>query len=138
MTRKSIDIRLTNHPVQQKRGHCPLPSGEDEFGQIPKMGHGTGPLQVFRAEACALGELFGINICKFQGSFAPFSARFFIDHLTLPLISLTVLYAQCSIYLGFYTPLSILKLLFFSYIVQIKQSLLRKLISNTISIKFLF
>lgn len=51
MPRKSIDIRLTDYPVQQKRGNCALflPSGEDGFGQSPIMGQGTGPLQVLRA-----------------------------------------------------------------------------------------
>ena len=46
MPRKSIDIRLTDYPVKQKRGNCALflPSGEDGFGQSPKMGQGTGPL----------------------------------------------------------------------------------------------
>lgn len=46
MPRKSIDIKFPDHPVQQKRGNCALflPSGEDGFGQRPKMGQGTGPL----------------------------------------------------------------------------------------------
>lgn len=37
MPRKSIDIRLTDNPIQQKRGNCTLflPSGEDGFGQSP-------------------------------------------------------------------------------------------------------
>ena len=51
MPRKSIDIRLTVHPLQQKRGSCTLflPSGEDGFGQSPKLGQGIGPLRVLRA-----------------------------------------------------------------------------------------
>ena len=51
MPRKSIDIRLTDHPLQQKRGSCTLflPSGEDGLGQSPKMGQGTGSLWVLRA-----------------------------------------------------------------------------------------
>ncbi len=51
MPRKSIDIRLTDDPVRQKRGSCALflPSGEDGSGQSPKMGQGTGPLWVLRA-----------------------------------------------------------------------------------------
>ena len=51
MPRKSIDIRLTDHPLQQKRGKCTLflHSGEDGFGQSPKLGQGTGPLRVLRA-----------------------------------------------------------------------------------------
>ena len=51
MPRKSIDIRLTDDPVWQKRGKCALflPSGEDGFGQSPKTGQGTGPLRVLRA-----------------------------------------------------------------------------------------
>ena len=46
MPRKSIDIRLTDNPIQQKRGNCTLflPSGEDGFGQSPIMGQGTSPL----------------------------------------------------------------------------------------------
>ena len=51
MPRKSIDIKFTDYPVQQKRGNCALflPSGEDGFGQRPKMGQGTGSLWVLRA-----------------------------------------------------------------------------------------
>lgn len=51
MPRKPIDIRLTDDPVQQKRGNCTLflPSGEDGFGQSPILGQGTGPLRVLRA-----------------------------------------------------------------------------------------
>ena len=62
MPRKSIDIRLTDNPVQQKRGNCALflPSGEDGFGQSPKLG-----------VLCSIGELFAINICSFQGSSEP-------------------------------------------------------------------
>ena len=46
MPRKSIDKRLTDNPVQQKRGDCALflPSGEDGCGQSPLMGQGTSPL----------------------------------------------------------------------------------------------
>ena len=38
MPRKSIDIKFTDYPVQQKRGNCTLflPSGEDGFGQRPE------------------------------------------------------------------------------------------------------
>ena len=52
MLRKSIDIRLTEYPAQQKRGNYALFlfSGEDGFRQSPKLGQGTGPLQVLRAE----------------------------------------------------------------------------------------
>ena len=37
MPRKSIDIKLSEYPVQQKREHCALflPSGEDGSGQSP-------------------------------------------------------------------------------------------------------
>ncbi len=51
MPRKSIDIKLTDYPVPQKRGLCALflPSGEDGCGQSPLMGQGTGPLWVLRA-----------------------------------------------------------------------------------------
>ncbi len=51
MPRKSIDIKLTDYPVQQKRGICALflPSGEDGFGRSPLMGQGIGPLRVLRA-----------------------------------------------------------------------------------------
>lgn len=46
MPRKSIDIRLTDYPIKQKRGIYALflPSGEDGFGQSPKMGQGTSSL----------------------------------------------------------------------------------------------
>ena len=52
MPRKSIDIKLTDYPVPAEKGNCALflPSGEDGFGQSPKMGQGTGPLRVLRAE----------------------------------------------------------------------------------------
>ena len=51
MPRKSIDIKFTDNPIQQKRGNCTLflPSGEDGFGQSPLIGQGTGPLRVLRA-----------------------------------------------------------------------------------------
>lgn len=51
MSRKSIDIKFPDYPVQQKRDSCALflPSGEDGFGQRPIMGQGTDPLQVLRA-----------------------------------------------------------------------------------------
>ena len=51
MPRKSIDIKLTDYPVLQKRGYCALflPSGEDGCGQSPLMGQGTSPLWVLRA-----------------------------------------------------------------------------------------
>ena len=46
MPRKSIDIKFSDYPVQQKRGNCALflPSGEDGLGQSPILGQGTGPL----------------------------------------------------------------------------------------------
>ena len=51
MPRKSIDIRLSDYPIQQKRdSYAPfLPSGEDGFGQRPIMGQETSPLWVLRA-----------------------------------------------------------------------------------------
>ena len=51
MPQKSIDIKLTDYPVCQKRGNCTLflPSGEDGIGQRPKLGQGTSPLRVLRA-----------------------------------------------------------------------------------------
>lgn len=51
MPRKPIDIKFSEHPVQQKRGNCALflPSGEDGFGQSPNLGQGTSPLRVLRA-----------------------------------------------------------------------------------------
>ena len=51
MPRKSIDIKFTDNPIQQKRGNRALflPSGEDGFGQSPIMGQGTSPLRVLRA-----------------------------------------------------------------------------------------
>ena len=59
MPRKSVCIRLTDDPVRQKRGSCALflPSGEDGFGQSPKLKSFSSPR-----------ELFAINICNFQGS----------------------------------------------------------------------
>ena len=51
MPRKSIDRKFTDDPLRQKRGNCALflPSGEDGFGQSPKLGQGIGPLRVLRA-----------------------------------------------------------------------------------------
>ncbi len=46
MPRKSVDIKLTDYPVKQKRGNCTLflPSGEDGCGQSPLTGQKTGSL----------------------------------------------------------------------------------------------
>ena len=51
MPRKSIDRKLTDDPLRQKRGICALflPSGEDGSGQSPIMGQGMDPLRVLRA-----------------------------------------------------------------------------------------
>ena len=51
MPRKSIDRKLTDDPLRQKRGSCALflPSGEDGSGQSPIMGQGMDPLRVLRA-----------------------------------------------------------------------------------------
>ena len=40
MPRKFIDIRLTDHPIQEKRGNCTLflPSGEDGVRAKPVNG----------------------------------------------------------------------------------------------------
>ena len=87
MLRKSIDIKLSEYPVQQKREHCALflPSGEDGSGQSPGLSQRTDSLRVRTAILWDLGEPFGIYICNFQGSFEPiFMAYFFIDYLTLP------------------------------------------------------
>ena len=87
MPRKSIDIKLSEYPVQQKREHCALflPSGEDGSGQSPELSQRTDSLRVRTAILWDLGEPFGIYICNFQGSFEPiFMAYFFIDYLTLP------------------------------------------------------
>ena len=89
MPRKSIDIKLSEYPVQQKREHCTLflPSGEDGSGQSPGLSQRTDSLRVRTAILWALGEPFGSYICNFQGSFEPiFMAYFFIDYLTLPII----------------------------------------------------
>ena len=90
MPRKSIDIKLSEYPVQQKREHCALflPSGEDGSGQSPGLSQRTDSLRVRTAILWDLGEPFGIYICNFQGSFEPiFMAYFFIDYLTLPYLS---------------------------------------------------
>ena len=87
MPRKSIDIKLSEYPVQQKREHCALflPSGEDGSGQSPGVSQRADSLRVCTAILWALGEPFGIYICNFQGSFEPiFYGLFFIDYLTLP------------------------------------------------------
>ena len=46
MPRKSVDKKFPDDPVQQKRGNCTLflLSGEDRFGQCPKLGQGISPL----------------------------------------------------------------------------------------------
>lgn len=45
MLRKSIDIKLTDYPIQQKRGSCALfsPFDEDKFGQSPYWVKGLVP-----------------------------------------------------------------------------------------------
>ena len=57
MPRKSIDIRLTEHPLQQKRGNCALflPFGEDGFGQADIAGN------VMRDSVDAYLEFLGDN-----------------------------------------------------------------------------
>ena len=97
MPRKSIDIKLSEYPVQQKREHCALflPSGEDGSGQSPGVSQRADSLRVCTAILWALGEPFGIYICNFQGSFEPiFYGLFFIDYLTLPYPATTAIFAQ--------------------------------------------
>lgn len=77
MLRKSIYIKLSEYPVQQKREHCALflPSGEDGSGQSPGLNQRTDSLRVHTAILWALGEPFGIYICNFQGSLSLFFHR---------------------------------------------------------------
>ena len=102
MPRKSIDIKLSEYPVQQKREHCALflPSGEDGSGQSPGVSQRADSLRVCTAILWALGEPFGIYICNFQGSFEPiFYGLFFIDYLTLPsVINQEALYSSLTLF----------------------------------------
>ena len=79
MPRKSLDIRFSEYPIQQKRANCALflPSGEDGCGQRPETGQGTRPLLVLRAAPCAPGGFSVRYICNFQGSSEPIFLRLF-------------------------------------------------------------
>ena len=87
MPRKSIDIRLTDHPLQQKRGKCTLflHSGEDGFGQSPIWVKGLVPCG-FSGQRPEPSESFLISISAlFKVLLSQFGlTRFFIDYLTLP------------------------------------------------------
>ena len=60
MPRKSIDIRLTDDPVRQKRGNCALflPSGEDGFGQSPELGSRGWPFAGSQGSALSSRRVF--------------------------------------------------------------------------------
>ncbi len=86
MPRKSLDIRTTEHPVSWEKGYCTLfpASGEDGSGQRPDNGSRDWSLVGFGARPQGLkpsiSAIFKVLLSLF------FSARFFIDYLTLPLL----------------------------------------------------
>ena len=51
MPRKSLDIRFTDYPIYMERCCAPfLPPARTGVGRAHKMGQGTSPLRVLRAE----------------------------------------------------------------------------------------
>ena len=89
MPRKSIDIRLTDDPVKQKRGLLrPFPaSGEDGSGQSPGNGSRDWSLVGFGATPqglkSPLSAIFKVRLSLI------FRLSFFIDYLTLPHFALS-------------------------------------------------
>ena len=87
MPRKPVDIRPTDYPVRQKRGHCALflPSGEDVFGRSPSRVKGLVPCG-FSGQRPEPSESLPEPISAFFKVLLSlfFSAHFFITHLTLP------------------------------------------------------
>ena len=88
MPRKSVDIRLTDYPVKQKRGQPrPFPAfwrgrvrAEPEYGSRDwsLVGIGATP----QGLKLPISAIFKVRVSLF------FSALFFIDYLTLPRNSL--------------------------------------------------
>ena len=86
MPRKSIDIRLTEYPFQQKKGHLrPFPAfrrgrvrAEPENGSRDwsLVGGGATPQSL----KLLISAIFKVRMSLF------FSAQFFIDYLTLPIL----------------------------------------------------
>ena len=84
MPRKSLDIRTTDYPCDREKGLTALfpASGEDGSGQGPANGSRDWSLVGFGARPQGLkpsiSAIFKVLLSLF------FSARFFIDYLTLP------------------------------------------------------
>lgn len=84
MPRKSLDIRTTDYPCDREKGLTALfpASGEDGSGQGPAKGSRDWSLVGFGARPQGLkpsiSAIFKVLLSLF------FSARFFIDYLTLP------------------------------------------------------
>ena len=85
MPRKSLDIRTTDYPCHREKGSTALfpASGEDGSGQGPAKGSRDWSLVGFGARPQGLkpsiSAIFKVLLSLF------FSARFFIDYLTLPI-----------------------------------------------------
>ena len=86
MPRKSLDIRTTDYPCDREKGLTALfpASGEDGSGQGPANGSRDWSLVGFGARPQGLkpsiSAIFKVLLSLF------FSARFFIDYLTLPIV----------------------------------------------------
>jgi len=84
MPRKSIDIRLTDYPVKQKRGQLrPFPAfRRGRVRSEPENGSRDWSLVGFGATPqglkSSISAVFKVQVSLF------FSAHFFIDYLTLP------------------------------------------------------
>jgi hypothetical protein len=84
MPRKSLDIRTTDYPCYREKGLTALfpACGEDGSGQGPDNGSRDGSLVGVGARPQGLklpiSAIFKVLLSLF------FSARFFIDYLTLP------------------------------------------------------
>ncbi len=80
MPRKSIDIRLTDHPLAAEKGQVhPFPAfRRGRVRAEPEIRSRDWSLAGSQGSALALGELFDVNICNFQGSVEPiFLGSFF-------------------------------------------------------------
>ena len=93
MPRKSLDIRTTDYPCYREKGSTALfpASGEDGSGQSPDNGSRGWSLVGFGARPQGLKPPISAIFKVLLGLF--FSARFFIDYLTLPFfLSVSIFY----------------------------------------------
>ena len=95
MPRKSLDIRTTDYPCDREKGLTALfpASGEDGSGQGPANGSRDWSLVGFGARPQGLkpsiSAIFKVLLSLF------FSARFFIDYLTLPICTDFLFFFNC-------------------------------------------